>query len=132
MTRTAYPKPDAERDFICGLLELSSDNPAKARESLKHVTVDAFMTQEHRWLVEAIGRTLSDHDCPQIGDLANAIRENSRDIKQGEHAPEYLLLVDLLGIMAEQKQPFHLAIDRRAEDVMLAHKQRVSIMAGND
>ena len=132
MTRTAYPKPDAERDFLCGLLELSSDNPAKARESLKHVTVDAFMTQEHRWLVEAIGRTLSDHDCPQIGDLANAIRENSRDIKQGEHAPEYLLLVDLLGIMAEQKQPFHLAIDRRAEDVMLAHKQRVSIMAGND
>ncbi|MCX7402446.1 MAG: AAA family ATPase [Planctomycetia bacterium] len=132
MTHTAYPNPDSERDFLCGLLELFADNSPKAREALERVAIDAFTTQEHRWLVEAIGKTLSDHDRPQIADLANTIRENSRDVKQSEHAPEYDLMVDLLKLLATQKQPFHVAIERRAEDVMHAHKQRVSVMAGND
>ena len=132
MTRNAYPKPDAERDFICGLLELFSDNPAQARESLKLVSVDAFVTPERRGLVEAIGKTLSEHECPQVTDLANTIRENSRDVKQDEHSPEYLLMVDLIALLAEQKQAFHFAIVRRAKDVMHAHKRRVIATAGND
>lgn len=59
----------AEFSFLCGLLELASDDPARARAACKSVRVDDFVDEARRWTFRLVDDTLTTVDDPKWPDF---------------------------------------------------------------
>lgn len=124
-SKTAAPRrPEAERAFLAGLLELVTDNPSRCREVAQLVDAAAFTVEEGGALFSAIFSAAA-LEAPTLADVARIIREQAIEPAADRKDPAFLLMVDLA------KPGYAGSVERHAREITKAAARRRTIAAAD-
>jgi hypothetical protein len=124
MKRDTTRRPEAERAFLAGLLELVTDDPARCRKAAALVEPAALTIEGGRGLLEAITAAAA-LEAPKLADVLRLSQERAGD----DAYPERALLADLVKAADGSPQAYALGVDRHAPEIMRAAKRRRTIEA---
>ena len=120
-------RPEAERAYLAGLLELLTDDPARCREAAGLVDPGAFTIEAGPELHAAIQVTAA-LEAPNVVDVFKFARERAGD----EAEPVKVLAADLLKASASNRGGYALGVDRYAREINTAAARRRTIEAAED
>jgi hypothetical protein len=120
-------RPEAERAFLAGLLELLTDDPARCREAAGLVEPAAFTIEAGPELHAAI-QVAAALEAPNVADVFRFARERAGD----EAEPVKVLVADLLKASASNRGGYALGVDRYAHEINTAAARRRTIEAAED
>lgn len=112
-------RPEAERAYLAGLLELVTDDPPRCRVAVTLVEPGALTIEAGPELLAAIGAAVA-LEAPDIADVYRLARERAGDNAERET----VLATDLLAAAGGSPQGYALGVGRHARDIMWAAKQR--------
>jgi hypothetical protein len=121
-------RPEAEKAFLAGLLELLPHDPPRCREALALVEPAALTIEAGPKLLLAITQTAA-LEAPTGADLARIIRERAIDAPPDRHPTEFNLMADLAAAVASNRGAYSLGVDRHAHEIMRAATRRRTIEA---
>ncbi len=124
MKRDAMRRPEAERAYLAGLLELLTDDPRRCREAVALVEPAALTIEAGSGLLEAI-RAAAALKAPVYADVFRLARERAGD----DAEPEKCLFADLVDASASNRGGYARGVDRQAREIMKAAKRRRTIEA---
>jgi hypothetical protein len=117
-------RPEAERAYLAGLLELLTDDPPRCREVAQLVPAAAFTLEEGGGLLAAIISAAA-LDAPTLADVARIIREQSLEPAADGQEPAFALMVDLA------KPGYARSVERHAREIVKAAARRRTIVAAD-
>ena len=117
-------RPEAERAYLAGLLELVTDDPPRCRAAVALVEPAALTIEAGPELLAAIGAAAA-LEGPKIADVHRLVREHAGDDAERETT----LAADLLAAAGGSPQGYALGVDRHALEIMGAFKRRRTIEA---
>lgn len=122
MSSELNQRNECELDYLCGLLELLTDSPDRARNMTTLVHRDAFSSPQCAGAFDVICEALSEVDKPTMSDLmASRHYAVSRDA-----------IVDLIVRSHSCSFGYSLGIDRYAWHIRAAWKRRLVNLAADD
>jgi hypothetical protein len=124
LKRAATRRPEAERAFLAGLLELLTDNLARCREAVALVEPAAMTIEAGPELLAAITEAAG-LEAPTFADVLRLARERTGD----EADEERMLLADLMKASASNRGGYARGVDRHAREITKAHSRRRTIEA---
>jgi hypothetical protein len=117
-------RPEAERAFLAGLLELVTDDPARCREAAALVEPAALTIEAGPGLLEAI-QAAGLLEAPTLADVLRLARERAGD----DAEPEKVLLADLSAASASNRGGYARGVERHAREILKAWQRRQTIDA---
>jgi hypothetical protein len=124
LKRAATRRPEAERAFLAGLLELLTDNLARCREAVALVEPAAMTIEAGPELLAAITEA-GGLEAPALADVLRLARKRSGD----EADEERMLLADLTKASAGNHGGYARGVERHAREIMKAAGRRKTIEA---
>jgi hypothetical protein len=119
-------RPEAEKAFLAGLLELLTDDPRRCRAAVQLVDADAFTIDAGAELFMAIAEAVA-LEAPTLADVLRIARELAGDAADGERD----LLADLSTASAGNRGGYARAVNRHAEEIVKAAGKRRTIAAAS-
>ncbi len=124
MKRDTTSRPEAERAYLAGLLELLTDDPARCRAAAALVEPTALTHEAGPGLLEAT-QAAAALVAPTLADVLRLARERAGD----DAEPEKALLADLTKASASNRGGYARGMDRHAREIMRAAARRRTIEA---
>jgi putative DNA primase/helicase len=123
--------PDSEKSLIAAALEELKNNPAVVKAALSGFDTE-WLTVEGAADALASIVSCAKAGTPHSADVTSHIRSRQKQIgKPGVDAATNLL-IDCASKIATSPQAYRLGLDRYANDVEAAHRQRVTLAHAND
>jgi hypothetical protein len=117
-------RPEAERAFLAGALELLTDDLPRCRGAVALVEPAAITIEAGPGLLAAI-QAAAALKAPVYADVLRLARERAGD----DAEPEKCLLADLVAASASNRGGYARGVDRHAREIMRAAKRRRTIEA---
>jgi hypothetical protein len=124
MTRDTTRRPEAERAFLAGALELLTDDPPRCRKAVALVEPVALTIKAGPEFLVAMTAAAA-LEAPSLADVLRLARERAGD----EADSEKRLLADLVAASASNRGGYARGVDRHAREIMRAAKRRRTIEA---
>jgi hypothetical protein len=121
-------RPEAERAYLAGLLELLTDSPARCREAVALVPPEAITIEAGAELLVAIAEA-ADLEAPSLADVLRIVRERATDPAADGMEPEKLLAVSLVDASVGNRGGYARGVERHAREIMKAAGRRRTIEA---
>lgn len=122
-------RPEAERAFLAGLLELLTDDAAACRDAARLVEPDTLTIEWGGELLAAIIAAV-ELNGPTIADVARIVRERWPEADEaGGHHPALRLVVELVEASAGHGKGYRFGVRRHAGEITRAAARRRMIEA---
>ncbi len=121
-------RPEAERAFLAGLLELLTDDPPRCREAVQLVDADAFTIDWGRELFAAVAEAAA-LEAPSLADVVRIVRDHAPSRDADGQDPEVVLLADLSKASASNRGGYARGVDRHGREIQKAASRRRTIEA---
>ena len=128
MKRDTTRRPEAERAYLAGLLELLTDAPPRCREAVALVEPAALTIQAGPELLVAI-KDAAALEAPTYADVLRFARARAIDPAADGVDPEMVLLTDLVKASSSNRDGYAKGVDRHAPEIMRAAGRRRTIEA---
>ena len=119
-------RPEAEKAFLAGLLELLTDDPGRCLGAVQLVDAEAFTIDAGAELFVAIAQAVA-LEAPTLADVLRIARERAGDEADGERD----LLADLSAASVRNRGGYARAVDRHAQEIVKAAGKRRMIAAAS-
>lgn len=123
-------RPEAERAYLAGLLELLTDSPARCRETVTLMPPEALTIEAGPELLAAIAEA-ANLEAPSLADVMRIVRERAPYPAADGVEPEKVLMVTLAEASAGNRGGYARGVDRHAREVMKAAGRRRTIEAAH-
>lgn len=117
-------RPEAERAYLAGLLELVTDDPSRCTEAAALVQPAALTIEAAPELLSAI-QAAAALEAPTLADVLRLARERAGDDAEHEKA----LMADLLKASVSNRGGYARGVERHAREIMRAAARRRTIKA---
>ncbi len=117
-------RPEAEKAFLAGLLELLTDNPRRCREAVALVEPSALTIEAGPTLLQAIAEAAG-LEAPSLADVMRIARDRCGDDASGELA----LVADLSAASVGNSGGYAPGVKRHAREIVKAATRRKTIEA---
>lgn len=121
---TSTRRPEAEKAFLAGVVELLHDDPQRCRKAAALVEASALTIEAGPELLAAVVEAAV-LESPTIADVLRIARERSGD----EAIEERSLIADLVAAAAGSRGGYGLGVDRHAREIMEAAARRRTVDA---
>ena len=121
-------RPEAERAFLAGVVELLTDNTPRCREAAALVPPAALTIEAGPELLMALAEAAK-LDAPTLADVLRIVREQATDPAADGMEPEKMLLVSLAKASAGNRGGYARGVDRHAREIIRAATRRRTIEA---
>lgn len=111
-----------ENDYLCGLVELFSDDPERARLVSGYVPRESFSSETTRCLYDVVCGALAAQQWPTMSDV----------VAQPQYESCRVELVDLVMRSRQSRFGYSLGVDRYARKIRSAWKRRIVEDAASD
>jgi hypothetical protein len=123
-------RPEAEKAYLAGLLELLTDDPPRCREVAQLVPAAALTVEEGGALLAAIISAAA-IDAPKLADVARVIREQAIEPAADGQEPAFALMVDLAEQAERNRGGYSVGVERHAREIVKAAARRRTIVAAD-
>lgn len=128
MKRDTTRRPEAERAYLAGILELLTDDLPRCRDALTLVEPAALTIQVGPELLVAIKEAAA-LEAPAYADVLRFARARAIDPAADGVDPEKVLLADLVKASSSNRGGYAKGVDRHAHEIMRAAARRRTIEA---